>query len=237
VNRKFASLLLAFLTPICGVAQHSSSPLPPNYRTILEDSTFKIIRVHYGPHEKVPVHDHPDTPTVYVYLNNSGPVRIIHEEEAKPFALVRPPTHTGAFRVSSGRIERHSIENLSDLNSDFLRVELLNLRLGDSTLEFRGPAPTDLSHNLSATDFSSPRLSMIRTICVDKSSCAIPASTKVFVIVALSDSTITGNGRSTTLHLGDAMAVAAQQPLKIAPAGTEPAHILQVLVPPHPSKQ
>ena len=96
--------------------------LPPNYTTIFEDQTFRIIRVHYGPHEIVPVHDHPDTPTVYVYLNNSGPVRITHEEkDGTQSSLVRPPTHTGAFRVSPGMLERHSIENLSDLPSDFLR--------------------------------------------------------------------------------------------------------------------
>ncbi len=66
--------------------------LPPNYNTILENQTFRIIQVHYGPHEKVPIHDHPDTPTVYVYLNNSGPVRITHEEkDGSQSSLVRPP--------------------------------------------------------------------------------------------------------------------------------------------------
>jgi hypothetical protein len=231
VNRKTALLLLTLFPPACGFSQHSTSPapLPPNYKTTLEDPTFKIIRVHYGPHEKVPVHDHPDTPTVYVYLNNSGPVRIIHAEDT----IVRPPTHTGAFRVSPGRIERHSIENMSDLASDFLRVELLNLRLGDDTLEFRGPAPTDLSHNLSATEFSSPRLSIIRTICIDKSSCAIPASALTSVIVAFSDTSISIHGRTSTLHLGDSMPVTPQQSFKIAPTGSAPAHVLQILVPTH----
>jgi hypothetical protein len=232
MNRKIALVSLALLTPIRCWAQQTSSSLPANYKTTLEDPAFKVIRVHYGPHEKVPTHDHPDTPTVYVYLNNSGPVRIIHEEDT----IVRPPTHTGAFRVSPGRIERHSIENMSDLASDFLRVELLNLRLGDGTLEFRGPAPTDLSHNLSATEFSSPRLSIIRTICVDKTSCAIPASSLTSVIVAFSDTSISTNRRIKILHLGDSISVPPDQSVTITPAGSDPAHVLQVLVPAHSTK-
>ena len=229
MNIRLAAILM-FLAPVYVTGQQKSSTLPANYKTILEDHSFKIIRVHYGPHEKVLIHDHPDAPTVYVYLNNSGPVRIVHEEAATPFTLVRPPTQKGAFRVSPGRLERHSIENLSDLESDFLRVELLNLRLGDRTLEFRGRAPDDSSHNLSATEFSSPRLSVTRTICVDSSPCTVAPSPMSSVIVAISPAIITTNGRQATLHLGEVMAVAAQQSFKFAPAGAESAHILQILV-------
>jgi hypothetical protein len=233
--KTFAPLFLfALLTPGLAVAQSGHALLPPNYKTILEDHSFKIIRVHYGPHEKVPVHDHPDTPTVYVYLNNSSPVRIVHEEEAKPFSLIRPPTQKGAFRVNPGRIERHSIENLGDLDSDFLRVELLNLRLGDNTLEFRGRAPTDLTHNLSATEFNSPRLSIIRVVCVDKNPCTLPASSGASVLIALSNSTITASGKNSTLELGSVTAIAPHQPVFISPTGNEPAHILQILIYPTP---
>lgn len=229
-------MFLILSSTISVLAQGNSASLPPNYKTVLENPTFRIIGVHYGPHEKVPVHDHPDTPTVYVYLNNSGDVRITHEEkDGSQSSLVRPPTHTGAFRVSPGQIERHSIENLSDLSSDFLRVELVSIRLGDQSIEFRGKAPTDLSHNLAATEFSSPRLSILRTICVDKSSCSIPASESPSVVVALSSSTITSNGQTTSLNLGGVMAVALRQPLLLSPTGNEPAHILQIVVNSGPS--
>jgi hypothetical protein len=229
--------LLALLTPACILAQTTAS-LPPNYKTILETPAFRVIRVHYGAHEKVPVHDHPDTPTVYVYLNDSGPIRIIHEEkDGTQSTVVRPPTHTGAFRVSSGMLERHSIENPGDLPSDFLRVELLNLRLGDKALEFRGPAPTDTTHKLSTTEFTSPRLSILRVICVDKAPCAIPASPEPSVIVALSNSTITTKNKNTKLEPGSVTPIAAQQPFAVSPSGTEPAHILQIAINPAPSKQ
>jgi hypothetical protein len=234
VNRRFALVLLILSRASYGVVQRNSTPLPPNYKTVLENSTFKIIRVHYGPHEKIPVHNHPDTPTVYVYLNDSSPVRIIHEEETEPFTLLRPPTHKGAFWVSLGRRERHSIENLGNLESDFLHVELLRARLGDKTLEFRGPAPYDLTHYLSATEFSSPHLSIVRTICADKTQCLISASRSPSVIVALSDSTIISNGQSDSLDLGGVMAVAPGQSLLLSPIGNEPAHILQIVV--HPAR-
>ena len=232
MNRLFTLSLLALLGPVVCAAQNSITPLPPNYKTILETRSFKVIRVHYGPHEKVPVHDHPDTPTVYVYLNNSSPVRLIHEENrGKPFTIVRPPTQKGAFRVSPGSIERHSVENLGDIESNFLRVELPGLRLGDHTLEFRGQAPADLSHDLSAVEFSSPRLTVRRTICADNSPCSIAPSPASSVIVALSGSTISNAGRKTTLGLGDVKAIAPHQSLLLSPTDAGPAHILQILVP------
>jgi hypothetical protein len=210
--------------------------LPPNYTTILENPAFRVIRVHYGPHEKVPVHDHPDTPTVYVYLNNSGPVRITHEEkDGTQSSIVRPPTHTGAFRVSPGMLERHSIENLSDIPSDFLRVELLGVRLGDKALEFRGPAPADLTHNLTATEFSSPKLTITRILCIDPTPCKAPPATAPSVIVAFSNSVVTTNGKSTTLALGTVLAVAPQQSFQISRATSAPAHILQVIVQTQPA--
>ena len=225
-----AALLLAILTPSCMDAQ-SASPLPPNYKTILETPSFRVIRVHYGPHENVPVHDHPNTPTVYVYLNDSGPIHIIHEEkDGTHSTVVRPPTHTAAFRFSSGMLERHSIENPSDLPSEFLRVELLNLSLDDKTVEFRGPAPSDLTHNLSTTEFTSPRLSILRVICVDKTPCAVPASAGPSVIVAFSNSTIAATGKLTKLELGSVTPIAPQQPLLLSPTGNEPAHILQIVI-------
>jgi hypothetical protein len=207
----------------------AQTTLPPNYNTILENQAFRIIRVHYGPHEKVPVHDHPDTPTVYVYLNNSGPIRIIHEEkDGTQSTLVRPPTHTGAFRVSPGMVERHSIENPGDLPADFLRVELLGARLGDKALEFRGPAPADLSHNLTATEFSSPKLTITRILCIDPTPCKAPTTSAPSVVIAFSDTTVSIAGKSTTLATNSVLAIPSNQPLQISPTGPIPAHILQI---------
>ncbi|NYF89145.1 hypothetical protein RBB79_06310 [Tunturiibacter empetritectus] len=204
----------------------AQQPLPPNYQTILTNQTFNVIRVHYGPHEKVPVHDHPATSTVYVYLNNSGPVNIIHENP--PETITRPPTHLGAYRISRGILERHSIENLSDLPSDFLRVELPHLDLGN-TPDFRGPAPTDLTHNISSTEFSSAGLSVRRVVCATSAPCAVPPSPDRSLVVTLSPTTILHNSHPTKISLGTVVAIAPNQPFEIAPATpAEPAHILLI---------
>jgi len=216
-------LFLSSASPI--FAQSASSSLPPNYQTILTNDSFNVISVQYGPHEKVPVHDHPATSTVYVYLNNSGPVNIIHENP--PSTITRPPTHLGAFRVSRGVIERHSIENLSDLPSLFLRVELPNLDLGE-TPDFRGPAPTDLTHNLNAVEFSSPHLSIRRVLCGPPAPCAVSPSADPSVMVVLSNTALTHSGQTTNVGIGSVLPVAPNQPFQISPITSEPAHILLI---------
>src|SRR5689334_13336066 len=91
-------------------AQDPLAVLPQNYKLIFENESVRVIRTHYGPHEKLAVHDHSRCPTVYVYLNDGPEVRFSHEEE-KPFSLVRPSVKKGAFRVSPGRLEVHTVEN------------------------------------------------------------------------------------------------------------------------------
>jgi hypothetical protein len=81
-------------------AQTTSKPLPSNYKTIFENPDMLAMHVHYAPREFVPMHDRSAYPTVYVYLNNSGEVAIVHEAP-DDFRVVRPPTHTGAFRITS----------------------------------------------------------------------------------------------------------------------------------------
>jgi len=54
------------------------------------------------PHQKLPVHNHPATPTLYVYVTDSGPVRFSHVED-HPFTINRPPEKAGTFRLSPGR--------------------------------------------------------------------------------------------------------------------------------------
>jgi hypothetical protein len=89
IKRVMAAVVCCW-SAVC-VAQQKPDALPDNYKTVLTKSFVKVIRVHYGPHEKVPVHDHPSTPTVYVYLNDSGPVRLTQFEE-KPF-FAGPSAH------------------------------------------------------------------------------------------------------------------------------------------------
>jgi hypothetical protein len=209
--------------------QQKTDDLPQNYKTVLTDSFVKVIRVHYGPHEKVPVHNHPEVPTVYVYLNDSGPVRLTHYDE-KMTAVVRPPTHKGAYRVSAGKRERHSVENLSDLPSDYLRVELPGFRVDDPELEFRGTAPAEVSHDISTTEFEIPHLSIRRIVCVDKTPCEVQRRITSAVVIAFSDVFVSDGEKRTELKLGDVMVVQAHEKLSLSSTGSEGAHVLVISV-------
>ena len=103
-------------------AQDAVTAVPGSYVRQFENDWVRIVRVHYPPYAKLPVHAHPAVACAYVYLNDSGPVVFKHAG-ADARDATRPPTKAGAFRVFRGIEELHGVENLSPLPSDFLRVE------------------------------------------------------------------------------------------------------------------
>ena len=228
------------LCSIFCVAQQKADDLPDSYKTVLTTNFAKVVRVHYGPYEKVPVHNHPEAPTVFVYLNDSGPVQITHYD-GKVTSIVRPPTHKGAYRVSAGKMERHSVENLSALPSDFLRVELPGFRVEDPNLEFRGKASEDLSHDISAVEFKLPGLTITRVVCVDATPCEVQRPSAQAIVVAFSDVVLNeksgADEKRAELKLGDVMAVQAASALSLSVAGREGAHILVISVEDEPRQR
>ena len=175
------ALALALLTTTA-LAQ---SPLPKNYKTILDNHDLLVMRVHYGPHEFVPMHDHSAYPTLYVYLNNSGEVRIDHEPP-HAFSVTRPPTHIGNFRLAPGMTERHSITNLGDEPSDFLRVEFKTLPPGDLKEVTRGEVPSPLFPG-THTEFTDPALRIDRLVCPPTVPCQAPPNSARSLLVPLTD--------------------------------------------------
>src|SRR5258708_37388466 len=96
-----------------GYSQDPVRTLPKNYQLAFENDLVRGIRVHYGAHEKLLVHDHPKTPTSYVYLSAGGPDRYKHAETV-PFVLERRAVRRGGSRLSAGRIKNHGVEKCSD---------------------------------------------------------------------------------------------------------------------------
>jgi hypothetical protein len=210
--------------------------LPNNYSSAFDNSAVAVIRAHYGPHEKIPVHDHSSFPTVFVYLDDSGQVRIDHAEVGeKPESILRPPTVKGSFRVIAGMAERHSIENLGDKSSDFLRVELRQVSLGLKD-PFRGKAPQTLSENQDAVEFTDPALQIERVVCVGSSPCLIKPSPAPSLIVAFTPLSIKTEASEERERL-DAGAVSwlpASAAATITRDAASPAHILRILLPTAP---
>lgn len=226
-------LLLAVLGMLgsCGpnvAAQDPTVAFPRNYRVVLDNADVTVLRVHYGPHETVGVHDHSDHPTVYVYLDDSGPVRFVHEPEN--VILTRPPTHTGAYRVSPGRKERHSLVNLSDKPSDYLRVELKNVPLGALKHEFRGSAPDTLVQG-TKVEFDDPKLRIERVVCDAGATCSLAADTSPSVLVAFSPSELLERGRAKIFAADSSVLwLAAGEVANVRGVKNAPAHLLRIVL-------
>jgi len=120
------------------------------------------VHVHYGAGERVPVHDHPKTPTLYVYLSDAGPVKFVHTDDDDSI-LVRRAVRTGQWRLSPGREEIHRVESLSKTASDFLRVEFKTLALHLDSLHARGTeAGEDFWKHPNRVEFEDAHVRVLR---------------------------------------------------------------------------
>jgi hypothetical protein len=183
-------------------AQPAPLPLPKNYKTTFQNADILVMRVHYGAHEFVPMHDHTAYPTIYVYLNDSGEVELRHEGG---LVLKRPATHLGAFRISPGAAERHSVTSLSDTPSDFLRVELKRIPPDDLKKVFRGEAPANLAAPGMRVEFEDAALRIERTTCPATAVCSLPPVAARSLIVAINESHVEMHGADHLLKPGDVM--------------------------------
>ena len=225
--------LLTLAAVALAAAASAQNPLeryPQNYKQILDKPQFSIIRVHYGPNEYVGVHDHSDFPTLFVYLNNSGAVRF-RQEGVPPSTMVRPPARPGAFRYSPGGVERHSVQNLSDTSSEFLRIELKQFPLEGGEASRHNP-PETLSADSTAREFSNDQIEVDRVICMPGHTCAVSADSLPSLLIALSPVRLSGASDSAgqSIDLGEVKWIEARQPVTVSASGTAPAHLLRVLV-------
>jgi len=170
-RKKFGVKHLWALPILClvaaqGFAQDPLKALPQNYKLQFENEWVKVTRVHYGPHEKLPAHGHTQTASAYVYLNDSGPVVFKHIGLAYG-AVTRPATKAGSFRLYSGLTEIHEVENLSELPSEFLRVEFKTEPINDKSLRGRFYRETyPAGENFQKVQFENEQIRITRLVCV-----------------------------------------------------------------------
>ena len=101
-------------TPL--LAQDPFVTAPKNYRLEFENGSVRVSRAMFAPGDKLPVHDHPAYPTVFVYLTDGGPIRFTHIQPS--FTMERPAIMKGGIRFHTGAKERHAVEYLGDSASD-----------------------------------------------------------------------------------------------------------------------
>lgn len=114
--RRFV-LLLAVCVSLAATA-FSQDPVKvdaQHYKVESENAKVRILRIHYGPHEKSPMHYHPDS--VAIFLTDSDvkfglPGGKSEEKKSKAGDAVFTPAG------------KHAPENLSDQPFDVILVEL-----------------------------------------------------------------------------------------------------------------
>lgn len=139
--KKFICAMALALSATPLLAQNPLMVAPQAYKLWFENDWVRVVRVHYGPHERVVAHDHTPTSTAYVYLNDGGKVVFNHLDKDYG-AVTREATKAGSFRLYYGLQEVHEVSNTSDVPSDFLRVEFKTVPTGEMGLKgkfFREP--------------------------------------------------------------------------------------------------
>lgn len=109
--------------------QDPTKTLPKSYKVDFENDRVRIVRVHYDANGKLPEHEHPGGITIYFYFNASPGVLFQHDDGVP---ITRPAVQPGAIRIGSGPPENHTVTNLADKPTDFIRVLVKNSDIGTS---------------------------------------------------------------------------------------------------------
>jgi hypothetical protein len=233
IKRTFSLLVIFFLFTVSASAQDPVKVAPQAYKPEFENEWVKVMRVHYGPHEKIPAHDHTERAAAYVYLNDGGPVIFKHIGLAYG-AVTRPATKAGSFRLYKAIKEVHEVENTSDLPSDFLRVEFKTRMVDEKTLRgrfYRESWPE--GENYQKVHFEDEQLRVTRLVCAPGKTLDIPAgASSPALLIALSPArlgVIGSNGKTSkrNLSLGQTGWQPAGKQARLESSGGAPAELLR----------
>jgi beta-alanine degradation protein BauB len=116
MTTKLISLTLFLCVMISGaLAQEATKVEPKHYKLAFENESVQVVDVHYGPHEKSGLHDHPGGVVVYItgghlkFTDQNGTVKEVYAKagESRWF----PPF-------------KHRVENLGDKPFDAVYIGL-----------------------------------------------------------------------------------------------------------------
>lgn len=96
-------------------AQDAVKTDPKHYSVVSENDQVRILKVHYGPHEKSIMHSHPAT--VAVFLTDAKGQFAFPDGKKEEFAVKAGESQYGAAAT-------HLPENTSDVGMDVIVVEL-----------------------------------------------------------------------------------------------------------------
>lgn len=97
------------------VAQEATKVEPTHYRIAFENENVRVIDIHYGPHQKSAMHQHPAGVAVYI---TEGHFRFIDETGKVTMADAK----SGDARWFP--VFKHKVENMSDKPFDGVYIEI-----------------------------------------------------------------------------------------------------------------
>ena len=215
--RIITQMLLVVAAPLA-LAQDAVTTLPDAYKLQFENAWVRIVRVHYGPNAKLPLHTHTQYGAAYVYLNNSGPVTFRHGGEATG-AVTRPATRAGSFRLYRAIREAHAVENTTAAASDFLRVEFKTEPLDEPTLRGRFFRDSSPETHIERVQFENAQVRITRILVGPGRRLELKAAAEPALLVALTNTSFGTIGKDRWLEPGSS--------LTLENAGAEPSEALR----------
>ena len=199
-------------------AQDPSKVAPNAYKLQFENDLVRVWRVHYGARTKVPVHDHSRFPAAYVYLNDAGPVNFIHTGWDDPI-LTRRPVKARTLRLSktSSATETHSVDNISNTDTDFLRIEFKSLHQGESLAFVRyEPSTYDRSRPFTKVLFDNAEFKVARMASPAGTALQVNADAAPALIALLTPAAVDGQneGAGHTIWLPAGGSIRLSAPAK-----------------------
>lgn len=181
-----------FALPLAVMAQDPYRVAGDHYHLLFENDWVRATRVTFSPHDSLPVHSHPATPTtLYVNTTDGGPIAFHHITGANVagVSVTRKPVLAGALRFAHGAPETHTVDYLGDAPSEYARIELRTEPIDRPMRDVRlPPFPLDLSKATVETQFENGQVRIIRVGCPAAKPCPsrhirpIPRSSSLYPV-------------------------------------------------------
>jgi quercetin dioxygenase-like cupin family protein len=110
-------LLLLAIPFLPGAAQDAVTVDPRKVSVVFEDARVRVLRIRYGPHEKLALHSHPSLAGVSITAS--------HARVTRPDGAISESRHA-AGDVYWSEPTIHAVENLSDQPAELVEIEFKN---------------------------------------------------------------------------------------------------------------
>ena len=115
MRRVLFTLLFLLVAALPALAQDATKVDAKHYKVEFENSRVRIVRVHYGPHEKSVMHGHPDAVAIF---QTDGRVKFTFPNGKTEERDMKAGTTLWTPAI------RHLPENLSDNDMEVILVEM-----------------------------------------------------------------------------------------------------------------